>query len=194
MKPWNSTKITARAQQQLIKRSKKTPQHHLENCKPHLHQCASVHASTVRKILAKNGLHGRVPRQKPLLSKKKKGLSPFCKKHLDDPLDIWDETDETKVKFLEGVSHITSGVEVTAFQKRIITATAKYGGVIVTVWGCFSASGPWRLAWVNGTRNSAVYQKILKDNVRLSVHDLKMKQTWILQQVNDPKQTSKSNS
>ncbi|KAK1791365.1 hypothetical protein P4O66_013381, partial [Electrophorus voltai] len=42
--------------------------------------------------------------------------------------------------------------------------------------------------------NSAVYQKILKENVRLSVHDLKLKRTWVLQQDNDPKHTSKSTS
>ncbi|KAK3567829.1 hypothetical protein QTP86_027227, partial [Hemibagrus guttatus] len=30
----------------------------------------SVHDSTIRKRLGKNGLHGRVPRRKPLLSKK----------------------------------------------------------------------------------------------------------------------------
>uniref|UniRef100_A0A672K620 Antizyme inhibitor 1a n=1 Tax=Sinocyclocheilus grahami TaxID=75366 RepID=A0A672K620_SINGR len=38
----------------------------------------SVHDSTIRKRLGKNGLHGRVPRQKPLLSKKNKGSSQFC--------------------------------------------------------------------------------------------------------------------
>ncbi len=62
------------------------------------------------------------------------------------------------------------------------------------VWGCFAASGPGRLAVINGTMNSAVYQKILKDNVRPSVRDLKLKRTWVLQQDNDPKHTSKSTS
>uniref|UniRef100_A0A9J8DBM0 Uncharacterized protein n=1 Tax=Cyprinus carpio carpio TaxID=630221 RepID=A0A9J8DBM0_CYPCA len=42
--------------------------------------------------------------------------------------------------------------------------------------------------------NSAVYQKILKENVRPSVRDLKLKRTWVLQQDNDPKHTSKSTS
>ncbi|KAK3572375.1 hypothetical protein QTP86_032601, partial [Hemibagrus guttatus] len=50
------------------------------------------------------------------------------------------------------------------------------------------------LLWVNGTMNSAVYQKILKKNIRPSVCDLKRKQTWVLQQDNDPKYTSKSTS
>ncbi|KAK3571374.1 hypothetical protein QTP86_009746 [Hemibagrus guttatus] len=55
-------------------------------------------------------------------------------------------------------------------------------------------NGPGRLAVINGTMNSAVYQKILKENVRPSVCDLKLKRTWVLQQDNDPKHTSKSTS
>ncbi len=99
-----------------------------------------------------------------------------------------------KLNFLEGVCPITSGVKVTAFQKKNIIPTVKYGGGSVMFWGCFAASGPGRLAVINGTMNSAVYQKILKDNVRPSVRDLKMKRTWVLQQDNDPKHTSKSTS
>ncbi|KAK3568277.1 hypothetical protein QTP86_002767 [Hemibagrus guttatus] len=55
-------------------------------------------------------------------------------------------------------------------------------------------SGPGRLAVINGTMNSAVYQKILKENVRPSVCDLNLKRTWVLQQDNVPKHTSKSTS
>ncbi|KAK3542958.1 hypothetical protein QTP70_007913 [Hemibagrus guttatus] len=82
----------------------------------------------------------------------------------------------------------------TTFQKKNIIPTVKYGGGSVMVWGCFAASGPGRLAVINGTMNSAVYQKILKENVRPSVCDLKLKRTWVLQQDNDPKHTSKSTS
>ncbi len=42
--------------------------------------------------------------------------------------------------------------------------------------------------------NSALYQKILKENVQPSVCDLKLKRTWVMQQDNDPKHTSKSTS
>ncbi|KAK3538860.1 hypothetical protein QTP86_018780, partial [Hemibagrus guttatus] len=79
-------------------------------------------------------------------------------------------------------------------KKKTIIPTVKYGGGSVMVWGCFAASGPGRLAVINGTMNSAVYQKILKENVRPSVCDLKLKRTWVLQQDNDPKHTSKSTS
>ncbi len=62
------------------------------------------------------------------------------------------------------------------------------------VWGCFAASGPGRLAIIDETMNSVLYPKILKENVRPSVCDLKLKRTWVMQQDNDPKHTSKSTS
>ncbi len=40
----------------------------------------SVHDSTIRKRLDKNGIHGRVPRQKPLQTKKNKDSSHICQK------------------------------------------------------------------------------------------------------------------
>ncbi len=42
--------------------------------------------------------------------------------------------------------------------------------------------------------NSALYQKILKENVQPSVYDLKLKRTWAMQQDNDTKLTTKSTS
>ncbi len=42
--------------------------------------------------------------------------------------------------------------------------------------------------------NSALYQKILKENVRSSVCDLKLKHTWVMQQDKDLKHNSKSTS
>ncbi|KAK3514690.1 hypothetical protein QTP70_027774 [Hemibagrus guttatus] len=83
---------------------------------------------------------------------------------------------------------------LASVKKKNITPTVKYGGGSVMVWGCSAASGPGRLAVINGTMNSAVYQNILKENVRPSVCDLKLKRTWVLQQDNDPKHSSKSTS
>ncbi|KAK3569569.1 hypothetical protein QTP86_001617 [Hemibagrus guttatus] len=85
---------------------------------------------------------------------------------------------------LRSVSHYVCRKRNTAFQKKNIKM----------VWGCFAASGPGRPAVINGTMNSAVYQRILKENVRPSVCDLKLKRTWVPQQDNDPKHTSKSTS
>ncbi|KAK3568483.1 hypothetical protein QTP86_008234 [Hemibagrus guttatus] len=194
------TKITPRAQRQLIQEVTKDPTTTSKELQASLASVkVSVHDSTIRKRLGKNGLHGRVPRRKPLLSKKNiKARLSFARKHLDDPQDFWENalwTDETKIElFGRSVSHYVWRKSNTAFQKKNIIPTVKYGGGSVMVWGCFAASGPGRLAVINGTMNSAVYQKILKENVWPSVCDLKLKQTWVLQQDNDPKHTSKSTS
>ncbi len=82
----------------------------------------------------------------------------------------------------------------TAFHKKNVIPTVKHGGGRVMVWGYFAALGPGWLAIIDGTMNSALYQKILKENVRPSVCDLKLKCTWVMQQANDPKHTSKSTS
>lgn len=60
------------------------------------------------------------------------------------------------------------------------------------VWGCFAASGPGRITVINGKMNSKMYQDILQENLRPSVHQLELKRGWVMQQDNDPKHTSKS--
>ncbi|KAK3567614.1 hypothetical protein QTP86_020281 [Hemibagrus guttatus] len=81
------TKITPRAQRQLIQEVRKDPTTTSKELQASLASVkVSVHDSTIRKRLGKNGLHGRVPRQRPLLSKKNiKARLSFARKHLDDP-------------------------------------------------------------------------------------------------------------
>ncbi|KAF7656990.1 hypothetical protein LDENG_00033290 [Lucifuga dentata] len=62
------------------------------------------------------------------------------------------------------------------------------------VWGCFAVSGPEQLAIIEGNMNSALYQKVLRENVWSSVCDLKLKRNRVLQQDSDPKHQSKSTS
>ncbi|KAF7658506.1 hypothetical protein LDENG_00011350 [Lucifuga dentata] len=62
------------------------------------------------------------------------------------------------------------------------------------VWGCFAASGPGQLVIIEGNMNSALYQKILKEKIRSSVCQLKLKHSWVLLQDNDPKHQSKFTS
>jgi hypothetical protein len=65
--------------------------------------------------------------------------------------------------------------------------TVKYGGGSIMVWGCFAASGPGQLAIIDGKMISQVFQDILQRNVRLSVRQLKLNRSWVMQQNNDPK-------
>jgi hypothetical protein len=70
---------------------------------------------------------------------------------------------------------------------NIKTSTVKYCGGSIMVWGCFAASGPGQLAIIDGKMNSEVYQDILQENVRLSLHQLKINGSWVMQQGNYPK-------
>ncbi len=194
------TKITPRAEWWLIQEVIKEPIKTSKELQASLASIkVSVNESTIRKRLGKNSIHGSVPRQKPLLTKKNtKARLTFAKNYLDYPQDFWAHilwSDETKVElFGRCVSHYIWRKTNTAFHKKNIIPTVKHGGGSVMVWGCFAASGPGWLAIIDGTMNSALYQKILKENVRPSVCDLKLKHTWVMQQDNDPKHTSKSTS
>ncbi len=81
------TKITPRVQWRLIQEVIKEPRTTSKELQASLASIkVSVHDSTIRKRLGKNGIHGRVPRQKPLLTKKNtKARLTFAKKYLDYP-------------------------------------------------------------------------------------------------------------
>ncbi|KAJ4948822.1 hypothetical protein JOQ06_020345 [Pogonophryne albipinna] len=63
--------MTARAQRRMLNEVKKNPRVSARDLKKSLaHANISVDESTIRKTLNKNGVHGRTPRRKPLLSRK----------------------------------------------------------------------------------------------------------------------------
>ncbi len=71
-----------------------------------------------------------------------------------------------KLNFLEGACPIASGIKPT--QHFIKRTSYQQSNMVVEVW-CSGASGPGRLAIIDATMNSALYQKILKENVHPSV-------------------------
>ncbi|CAJ0933020.1 unnamed protein product [Ranitomeya imitator] len=71
--------------------------------------------------------------------------------------------------------------------------TDKHGGGSLMFWGCFAASGTGLLDRVHGIMKSEDYQQILQHNVGPSVRKLGLPQrSWVFQQDNDPKHTSKN--
>ncbi len=150
------TKITPRAQWRLIQEVIKEPRTTSKDLQVSLASIkVSVHDSTKRKRLGKNVIHGSVPRQKPLLTKKNtKARHIFSKKHLDYPQDfgqIFCGLKRQKFNFLEGVCPVTSGVKPTQdFIKRTSYQQSDMVWCSVMVWGCFAASEPgWPI--IDGT-------------------------------------------
>lgn len=191
-------KMTARAQRRLLNEVKKNPRVSAKDLQKSLaYANIPVSESTIRKTLNKNGFHGRIPQRKPLLSKKNIAARlQFAQEHLDVPQQYWQNilwTDETKVElFGRNTQHYVWRKRGTAHQHQNLIPTVKYGGGGIMVWGCFVASGPGRIAIIEGKMNSQVYQDILQENLRPSVHQLKLNRRWVLQQDNDPKHRSKS--
>ncbi len=129
-----ATKITPRAQRQLIQEVIKEPRTTSKELQASIK--ASVHDSTIRKRLDKNGIPGRVPRQRPLLTKNNtKAHLAFDKKYLDYPQEFWANilwTDATKVQnFLEDVCLGTSGVKPTQHFIPIIPIVKHGGGSVL---------------------------------------------------------------
>ncbi len=81
------TKITPRAQWWLIQEVIKEPRTTSKELQASLASIkVSVHDSTIRKRLGKNGIHEKVPRQKPLLTKHNtKACLTFAKKYWLSP-------------------------------------------------------------------------------------------------------------
>uniref|UniRef100_A0A8C5R032 Transposase n=1 Tax=Leptobrachium leishanense TaxID=445787 RepID=A0A8C5R032_9ANUR len=191
-------KMTARAQRRMVNEVKKNPRVSAKDLQKSLaHANIFVDTSTIRKTLNKNGVHGRTPRRKPLLSKKNIAARlKFAKEHLDVPQHYWQNilsTDETKIElFGKNTQHYVWRKKGTAHQHQNLIPTVKHGGGSIMVWGCFAASGPGRIVVIDGKMNSRVYQDILQENIRPSVRQLKLRRGWVMQQDNDLKHTSNS--
>ncbi len=117
--------------------------------------------------------------------------------YLHYPQDFWANTVDWWDKswsFQEGACPVTSGVKPT--QDFIKRTSYRQSNMVVVVWWSGAALQlqdlddlPWLMEpWILHS------QKILKENVPPSVCVLKLKRTWVIQQNNDPKHTSKSSS
>ena len=82
-------KLTARAQRRRLNEVKKNPRVSAKDLQKSLERAnISGDESTIRKTLNKNGVHGRTPQKKPLLSKKNiAACLKFEKEHEDVPQD-----------------------------------------------------------------------------------------------------------
>ena len=111
-------------------------------------------------------------------------------------LNKWDRviwSDETKIE-LFGNKHqrwVWSRQKDSHTEKHLIP-NVKYGGGSLMLWGCFSSKGPGHLVRIHGIMDSIKYQQILNENLTAPSSKLKMGCGWTFQQINDPKQTSKS--
>ena len=101
----------------------------------------TVCTETVRKVLSKNGYHGRMTRKRPFVSMKNRAV----RLHVSKGHEFWKNvlwSDETKINLFGsyGVHRVWRKVNAENDVANV-TPTVKHGGGSVMLWGCMSAYG-----------------------------------------------------
>lgn len=102
----------------------------------------------------------------------------------------WQSAEEKTSQELSCFENYIRHTPNTALNKKNTTPTTGNGSGSVMLWGSGAVSAPGCLAINKRNMDSALYRKILKENVRSSVCDLKLKLNWFMQQENDLKHKS----
>ena len=154
---------------------------------------AHISPSTVRRRLNEDGLHGRAPVKKPLLTKNhiKKRLA-FGLKHQSWTIDDWKNvlfTDETKINKMGSDGKTWTWKRPNEpLQAKHVKQTVKHDASVMA-WGCFSSSGVGNITVVEGHMNAPMYIRILSSHMIPSARRL-FEETYIFQHDNDPKHTA----
>lgn len=159
---------------------------------------SKVSVTTVRNILKKAGLNGRVARKKPLLSPANiKKRFEWARKHRKWTLEDWQRvifSDESPFTLFQSAGRVWVRRRAgEAFRPDCMNPTVKHGGGKIQVWGCFSYWSAGPLHRIKGLMNGAMYREILKGKMAPYVKNISGEQgvECIFQQDNDPKHTSK---
>lgn len=150
-----------------------------------------ISVTTVKRILQKNGLHGRVAARKPLLrpANRKKRLL-WAKEHVNWTEEEWSKvlfSDESKFQIFGGNRRVYVRRQVgERMNKDLIVPTVKHGGGSVMVWGCFGNEQVGNLKRINGIMDAKMYHGILVKHAVPSGKRL-IGNKFEFQEDNDPK-------
>ncbi len=129
-----------------------------------------VSAQTKRRTLHQIGLHGCLPRRKPLPKRMhKKARKQFAEDKQTKDIYYWNHvlwSDESKINLFgsDGVKRVWQqpGEE---FKDKCVLPTVKHGGGSVIFWGYMNAAGTGELQFIEGTMNANMYCDILKQSM-----------------------------
>ena len=166
--------------------------------KQDLHEKYDVKVSspTVRRVLTKHGLHGRVAKCVALLSEKNYGARlAWAYEHYDWKMEDWNQvlwTDESKFELFNSKRRKYVRMKANEAPTNETTQkTVKHGGGNVMIWGCFGNGQVGNIKRIQSTMDQHVYHSILTHHAIPSGRRIFGDGNWIFQQDNDPKHTSK---
>jgi len=180
-----------RSERRLVRLSKASPKLTAAELRHEWHGCKAVSIWTVRGILRKYGLHGRIAARQPYLSKKNISIRKYwCRQYMPLPASFWNSvifTDECSVSLHCNKRQYVRRPAKTKFVHRYTSKVVKYGGKSLLIWGAIKYDGTRLLVKCPDRLNSEGYQDILRCHF-LPFYDAEE----ILQQDNAPCHRSKS--
>jgi len=184
-------KNSTRSERLLIRLSKANPKLTAGQLKKDWNACESVSIWTVRAILRRYGLFGRIAARCPYFSKKQiKNRLNWCKLYKRLHPSFWQGvifSDESHITLHCDSRKYVRRPENSKYEHRYASPVVKYGGKSIMIWGAIKYDGSRLLVRCPDRLNSQGYQDILQCNL-LPFYETED----ILQQDNAPCHKSKS--
>lgn len=158
-------KTSIREQRNLIRFSKRNPFLPATTLRRNWNTQNSVSISTVKYILRKYGLLGRIAARKPLLNKKQihRRLC-WCRKHFKWNHKNWKKvifSDECRLELVPKARHYVRRERCCRFKHQYTQKTIHSGRRSLMIWGAIKANGERQLVRCIQTVNAAEYMRIL---------------------------------
>lgn len=198
-KPRISTKklFSNRDERWIVNKSRNNPRLSAPKLRDMVEQHLKINCNTetVRRVLRRAGLNGRIARKKPFISKKNKHIRlTFAHNYVMKDISFWNNvlfTDESKFNLFGSDGRVNVWRKTNEeMLPQHLRPTVKHGGGHVMVWGACSAAGVGNLHFIEGNMDKHQYLNILKENLKQSAEKLGIGETFHFYQDNDPKHTA----
>lgn len=157
-----------------------------------------ISTSSVRRVLYRSGLAGRIKVKKPLLKKKhRQARLAFARKYRHWTIDDWNRviwSDESKFQLFgsDGKEYCWR-MPGEPLRPHHVKPTVKHGGGNIMVWGCMTSQGLGYLCRIDAGLDAELYGRILDDELMQTLSWYKLRvEDVVFQHDNDPKHTASS--
>lgn len=162
-------KYTDRDARLLIRESQCNPKLSSKELKSRCMPMQSVSTSTVRRILIKYGLFGRIAAKKPKLNICQiKNRLRWCKDYSKVSSTFWSNvifSDECRIELYQKRTEYVRRPINSRYLPKYTTKTVKFGGKSIMIWGAIKENGERYLVKANCNINSIEYQRIISEGL-----------------------------
>lgn len=164
------SKTTEKERRIICRESKKNPFSSAIMIRNQISLSKNVSVWTIRRILQKDKLHGRVAARKPLLNKKQIiNRLKWCKEYNSWQKNEWKKvifSDESKIEIMSNRRKIVWRPNGSRYKKNYTCKTVRYCKYSLLVWGAIKADGTKVLIKCPNRLDSLGYQGVLDEGLQ----------------------------